>query len=168
MVKKSILSLIVTAIFLSFAVNARAQDLEIMQSAISVCPLVILNARRTDEGLSVEVQNTSMFPVEYFELHMERSRVWAGRNSLTERLLTHPKNLEQAELHLAPQEVRTFQFPTRGQGNSIKVEIVLLSNGQGWTQDIWLKKLEKPSERGMLWGVDKEESEKHWIRKIAK
>src|SRR5262245_35636524 len=83
-------------------INAQAQDgpqdLTVQERYMTEPPLAILNARRTDEGLTVEVQNRGLAPIEYFELHMQGSRVWAGRNSIDLRHLNHPKNAEQAEL----------------------------------------------------------------------
>ena len=103
-------------------------------------------------------------PIEYFELHLINSRVWAGRNSLTEQFRDDPRNLEQEELSLAPQEVRTFQFPVKSSGDGISVEMVLLSNGQGWFKYVWLKKLDTANENGMLWTVDNEETQRKKIR----
>ena len=140
------------------------KDLTISRDYMSVPPLTILNARRTDEGLIVEVQNTGPAPIEYFELHLINSRVWAGRNSLTEQFRDDPRNLEQEELSLAPQEVRTFQFPVKSSGDGISVEMVLLSNGQGWFKYVWLKKLDTANENGMLWTVDNEETQRKKIR----
>jgi hypothetical protein len=140
------------------------KDLTISPDYMSVPPLTILNARRTDEGLTVEVQNNGLAPIEYFELHLSGSRVWAGRNSLDVTHRDHPKNLEQPVLSLAPQEVRTFQFPVKSNGDGIRIEIVFLSNGQGWFQGFWLRKLDKARENGMLWNVDHEESKRRMIR----
>src|SRR5262249_15919728 len=45
---------------------------------------------------------------------------------------------------------------------------VLLSNGQGWMNGWWLRKLDKPNESGVWWKVDTEESEKHRAKQPAK
>jgi hypothetical protein len=140
------------------------KDLTVMQDPMSIAPLAILNARRTDEGLSVEVQNRGLAPIEYFELHLSDRRVWAGRNSVSERHRDDPRNLEQPVLSLAPQEVRTFHFPVKSSGDGIKIEFVFLSNGQGWFQGVWLRKLDKANERGILWGIDHEENRRRLQR----
>jgi len=154
--------------FLAVPKTTKAQDgpqvLTVQERYMTEPPLTILNARRTDEGLTVEVQNRGLAPIEYFELHLSSARVWAGRNSLHENHLNHPKNLEQVELSLAPQEVRTFQFLVKEGGSFIKIELVLLSNGQGWMQELWLKKLDKPRANGMLWGIDLDENERRGMR----
>ena len=137
----------------------------LQQRYVTEPPLTILNARRTDKELTVEVQNRGLAPIEYFELEVDINiRVKAGRNSTTESLRDDPKNLEQAELSLAPQEVRTFQFPIQGGGIFLKIETVLLSNGRGWNHEIYLKKLDKPAERGGLWGFDYNENERRGMR----
>jgi len=94
----------------------KPQDLTVQERYMTEPPLAILNARRTDEGLTVEVQNRGLAPVEYFELHMAGTRVFAGRNSIDVRHLNHPKNLEQEPLSLAPcifaRNVNTDSQPT--------------------------------------------------------
>jgi len=144
------------------------QDLTVQERYMTEPPLAILNARRTDEGLTVEVQNKGLAPIEYFELNLIGACVWEGRNSLTEQFRDDPRNLEQEELSLAPKEVRTFQFPVKKSGNVISVEMVLLSNGQGWFKHLWLKKLDNANENGMLWAVDNEETKRKLVgRRIS-
>lgn len=142
------------------------QVLTVQERYMTEPPLAILNARRNGDELSVEVQNRGLAPIEYFELHIGGVRVSAGRNSTTESQRDDPKNLGQTELSLAPQEVRTFQFPVKGGGSFLKIETVLLSNGQGWNHEVWLKKLDKPNERGALWGFDPDENERRGMRVV--
>jgi len=142
------------------------QDLTVQQRYMTEPTLAILNARRTDEVLTVEVQNRGIALIEYFELHLGGVRVSACINSTTESLRDDPKNLVQAELSLAPQEVRTFQFPVKGGESFLKIETVLLSNGQGWHREVWMKKLDKPNERGALWMFDADENERRGLRVV--
>ena len=155
---------------ISKAHGKQVQSLVIRQNVASIAPLTILNAQQSDEGLSVEVLNLSVSVVEYFELRVEDNkgietrRVMLGKNSLSEKMTKHPLYAKTPELRLASGEIRKFQFP-RHQGieSSISVRIVLLANGHGWMDGAWLKKLDKPNERGMLWGVDKEETKSKMI-----
>src|SRR5262249_3854637 len=141
------------------------QDLTIQQRYMTDPPLALFNARLTDDELTVEVQQTGRAPIEYVELDLG-VRVRAGRNSMTKSLNDDPENLERAVLSLAPQEIRTFQFPIVGGGGHLKIETVLLSNGQGWTHEFYLKRLDKPNEHGTLWGFDPDENERRGFRVV--
>ena len=113
------------------------EEMRLQQHYATEPPMAILNARRTDEELTVEVQNRGLAPIEYFELEVDINiRLKAGRNSMSKSLRDDPENIERAALSLAPQEVRTFQFPIQGGGIYLKIETVLLSDGQGWKHEI--------------------------------
>ena len=143
------------------------QKMTLQQRYVTEPPLTILNARRTDKELTVEVQNRGLAPVEYFELEVDINiRLKAGRNTLRVSLRGDPENFERVALSLAPQEIRTFQFPIQGGGIFLKIETVLLSNGQGWTHDFYLKRLDKANEHGVLWVFDPDENERRGMRVV--
>jgi len=141
------------------------QKMTLQQRYVTEPPLTILNARRTDKELTVEVQNRGLAPIEYFELEVDINiRLKAGLNSMSKGLRDDPENLERAALSLAPQEIRKFQFPIQGGGIFLKIETVLLSNDQWWTHDFYLKRLDKPNSRGQLWAFDYDENERRGMR----
>lgn len=142
--------------------TAQSDELLIQRTGLIAPPVSILNAKRDPEGLSVEAQNNSTFVVEYFEFQVGRgSRVMLGRNSLSEKFTKHPEYAKTPELRFGPGEIRVFRFSApQSAENTISVKVVLLLNGQGWLNGVWLKKLDKADERGLLWGVDKEENKR--------
>ena len=87
------------------------QVLTVQERYMTEPPLTILNARRTDEELTVEVQN-------------------------------------------------------KGGGSFIKIETVLLSNGKCWNHEVYLKRLDKANEHGMLWGFDPDENERRGLHPV--
>jgi len=141
------------------------QEMTLQQRYVTEPPLTILNARRTDRELMVEVQNRGLAPIEYFELEVDINiRLKVGRNTLSKSLRDDPENLERAAFSLAPQEIRTVQFPIQGGGIFLKIETVLLSNGQGWNHDFYMKRLDKANEHGVLWVFDYDENERRGMR----